>query len=182
MHTVDRQQHLESIPRDTMMVHMRTGVIRAVLFALLWWILTEGAMDSWLVGAPVVLFAALVSVLLWPPCAWSLAGLARFIPFFLWHSLRGGVDVARRVLHPRLLISPGMFDYRLRLPSGLPRVFMANIVSLLPGTLCAELDETCLRVHVLDDSSAFMEELRELEQQVASVFGIELACNHSSEV
>ena len=164
-------------PRDSVMIHLRTGWLRAVLFALLWWILTDGAMGSWLVGVPVVLFATLVSVVLLPPFSWSLTGIARFVPFFLWHSLRGGVDVARRALHPRLPISPGLFDYRFRLPPGLPRVFMANTVSLLPGTLSAELDEEHLRVHVLDETRAFAEELKVLETQVAGVFGLVLAGN-----
>ncbi|MEA2079698.1 MAG: Na+/H+ antiporter subunit E [Pseudomonadota bacterium] len=132
---------------------------RAVLFALLWWTVTEGAMNSWLAGAPVVVFAVLASGALLPRVSWSLPGIVRFVPFFLWRSLYGGVDVARRALHPRLPISPGLFDHRWRLPPGLPRVFMANTVSLLPGTLSAELDEGHLRVHVLDQTGAFASEL-----------------------
>ncbi len=174
MCTVDRRQRLEFTPRDSVVIHLWTGWLRAVLFALMWWILTDGAMDSWLVGAPVVLFATLVSVVLLPPFSWSLTGIVRFIPFFLWHSLRGGVDVARRALHPRLPISPGLFDHKWRLPPGLPRVFMANTVSLLPGILSTELDEEHLRVHVLDDTSDFAEELTVLEKQVARVFGLGL--------
>lgn len=175
MRTVDRGQRLEFIPRDSVMVHLRTGWLRAVLFALLWWILTDGATGSWLVGVPVILFSTLVSMVLLPPFPWSLTGIARFIPFFLWHSLRGGVDVARRALHPRLPILPTLFDHQWRLSPGLPRVFMANTVSLLPGTLSAELDEECLHVHVLDETGAFTEELKVLEKQVAGVFGLELA-------
>ena len=145
-----------------------------MLFALMWWVLTDGAMDSWLVGAPVVLFATLVSVALLPPFSWSLTGIARFVPFFLWRSLYGGVDVAMRALHPRLPISPGMVNYRWRLPPGLPRVAMANTVSLLPGTLSVELDEECLRVHVLDGRKDFLSELETVEQRVAAVFGASL--------
>jgi len=150
------------------------AVFRTVLFALLWWILTEGAMNSWLVGAPVVLFAVFVSGVLLPGASWSLPGLVRFVPFFLWHSLRGGVDVARRALQPRLPISPGLLEHRWRLPPGLPRVFMANTVSLLPGTLSAELDEECLHIHVLDETSVFAADLKVLEQRVAGVFGLDL--------
>ncbi len=166
-------------PRESLMIHLRTGGLRAVLFALLWWILTDGAMGSWLVGVPVILFSTLVSVVFLPPFSWSLIGLARFVPFFLWHSLRGGVDVARRALHPQLPISPGMFDYRFRLPPGPSQVFMANTVSLLPGTLSAGLDEDLLCVHVLDETSAFAEELKVLEMYVAGVFGLDLAGSRS---
>ena len=148
---------------------------RTVLFVLLWWILTEGATNSWLVGVPVVLLAVLASeVLLLPGVSWSLPGAVRFVPFFLWHSLHGGVDVARRALHPRLPISPELYDYRWRLPPGLPRVFMANTVSLLPGTLSAELDEEHLRVHVLDQTGAFASGLVVIEARVARLFGLSL--------
>jgi len=132
-------------------------------------------MDSWRVGVPVVLFATLISVLLLPPFSWSLTGIVRFVPFFLWRSLYGGMDVARRALHPRLPISPGMIDHRWRLPPGLPRVFMANTVSLLPGTLSAELDDEGLRVHVLDRTGEFASELTMIEARVAGLFGLDLA-------
>ena len=94
---------------------------RVVLFAMLWWVITEAAIDSWYIGVPVVAFAAWVSLVLLPGFSLSLPGILRFIPFFLWHSLRGGVDVAWRALHPQLPISPGMVDYRWRLPPGLAR-------------------------------------------------------------
>jgi multicomponent Na+:H+ antiporter subunit E len=145
-----------------------------MLFTLMWWVLADGAMDSWLIGAPAVLFATLASVVLLPPVSWSSTGIIRFVPFFLWRSLYGGVDVAMRALHPRLPISPGMVNYRWRLPPGLPQVFMANTVSLLPGTLSAELDEEYLRVHVLDGRKDCLSELEKVEQRVAAVFGASL--------
>ena len=150
---------------------------RTVLFALLWWILTDGAITSWLVGAPTVVFAVLASGALLPRVSWSLSGIIRFVPFFLWHSLYGGVDVARRALHPRLPISPELFDHKWRLPPGLPRVFMANTVSLLPGTLSAELGEAHLRVHVLDYTCTFVSELPVIEARVAALFGLKLAAD-----
>jgi multicomponent Na+:H+ antiporter subunit E len=149
--------------------------LRTVLFALLWWVLTEGAMSAWLVGAPVVVFAALASGVLLPRVSWSLSGIIRFAPFFLWHSLYGGVDVARRALHPRLPIAPALFDHRWRLPPGLPRVFMANTVSLLPGTLSAEFGEEYLCVHVLDQTGAFAADLTLIEARVAGLFGLRMA-------
>jgi len=159
---------------DLANTYLRTWLLRFVLFALSWWVLTDGAMDSWPVGLPVVLIATLTSVVLMPPLSWSLRGMVLFIPYFLWHSIRGGVDVARRAMHPQLPISPGLFKYRFRLPPGLPRVFMANTVSLLPGTLSVELEEEILCIHVLDETGAIDEELKVLENRLADIFGFEL--------
>ncbi|MCF6211473.1 MAG: Na+/H+ antiporter subunit E [Gammaproteobacteria bacterium] len=174
MRTLNQRQRLGTTPRNTVFARLQSGCLRAVLFALMWWILTDGAMDSWLIGAPVVLLATSISVALLPPFSWSLPGVVRFVPFFLWRSLSGGVDVAWRALHPRLPISPGLFCYPWRLPPGLPRVFMANIVSLLPGTLSTELGTDCLQVHVLDERKDFLSELETVEQRVAAMFGISL--------
>lgn len=167
--------------RNLLMARLRSAWLRTVLFALLWWILTDGSMDSWLVGVPVVLLTTWVSMSLLPPVSLSLQGVLQFIPFFLWRSLVGGVDVARRVFHPRLPISPGMVDYRWRMPPGLPRVFMANTVSLLPGTLSTELDEQQLHLHVLDKTDAFTAELMRIEARVAKLFGLKLMTGGSED-
>ena len=159
---------------NTIIIFLQKGWFRAILFSLVWWILTNGAMDSWLVGVPVILVATLVSVALLPPSSWSFKGIVRFMPFFLWRSLYGGVDVAILALHPRLPIAPGMYDHPWRLPPGMSRVFMANTVSLLPGTLSTELDDKYLRVHVLDHTSDFASQLRVIEIYVANVFGLTL--------
>jgi len=108
-----------------------------------------------------------------------LTGVLQFIPFFLWRSLVGGVDVARRAFHPRLPISPGMAVHRWRLPPGLPRTLMANTVSLLPGTLSTGLDERQLHVHVLDQTGSFVAELIMIEQRVAKLFGLHLMNDRS---
>ena len=85
-----------------------------------------------------------------PPVPFNWFEFVRFVPFFLMRSLLGGVDVAWRAFHPGMPIAPEFIEYPLRLPPGLARVFMANTVSLLPGTMSTEIGENCLTVHVLD--------------------------------
>jgi multisubunit Na+/H+ antiporter MnhE subunit len=51
---------------------------------------------------------------------------------------------------------------------------MANIVSLLPGTLSVELDEEFLRIHMLDETVAIDEDLHILEDRLARIFKLEL--------
>lgn len=98
--------------------------------------------------------------------------MALFAPFFLVQSLRGGVDVARRALHPRLPLNPCLVRYPLCLEEVPAQVFMANVVSLLPGTLSADLEDSVLTVHALDCALPVTEQLQALESRVARLFGL----------
>jgi len=60
-------------------------------------------------------------------------------------------------------------------------VLMANTVSMLPGTLSAELGEEFLHVHVLDLTGAFESELTQIESRVARMFGLNLAADGAAE-
>jgi multicomponent Na+:H+ antiporter subunit E len=145
--------------------------------ALLWVVLTEGELESWVIGVPAVGVATAAAVWLGPPAAGRprLFGLIRFACYFIYRSLVGGVDVARRALHPRLPLTPGLHDYPLRLPpDGLSRVFYTCILSLLPGTLGAELRADWVTVHVLDSRPETLAEIAALEEVIAGVFGIRL--------
>jgi multicomponent Na+:H+ antiporter subunit E len=161
---------------------LRRGPWRAAAFAVLWWVLAAGDVGSWVIGVPVSLGAAAVSLSLAPHklWRWRLIGMARFIPFFLRESLRGSIDVAIRALHPRLPLAPEVVHYRLRLPDDFARVFLANTVSLLPGSLSADLQHDRLSVHVLDRSLPVEATLRSLERRVAGLFGVDQADSTAS--
>ncbi len=151
--------------------------LRLVLFTALWWIITEGKIESWYLGIPVVILATMTSIPLWNKIPLSFTGLLRFIPFFLWNSLRGGSDVAVRALMPKLNITPGMVKYNWQLPAGTSQVFMANVVSLLPGTLSAEIHDDYLYIHALDETEDYVAELKIIEERVVDLFGIKLEKN-----
>jgi multicomponent Na+:H+ antiporter subunit E len=145
----------------------------AAWLAGLWWLLTGGAAGSWLVGVPAVLGAAWV---LRRPDAHvprlRLLALPRFVPWFLWASLKGGLDVAARVLRPRLAITPQLVAYPLTLADERPRVAFVALVSLLPGTLSARLDGDTLHVHTLVPLAGLADELADLEARVAGLMGV----------
>ncbi|MFW2373703.1 MAG: Na+/H+ antiporter subunit E [Gammaproteobacteria bacterium] len=147
---------------------------RGGLFLLIWWALTDGATNSWWIGVPAVLLALMSSAMLLPPIDFVWYQFLRFVPFFLMYSLRGGIDVAWRAFHPRMPIYPDLVEYPIRLPPGLPRVFLANTVNLLPGTLSAALEQNIMKIHVLDSRQNFLAELESVEQSVARIFGIPL--------
>lgn len=142
------------------------------LLASLWWLLTGGALSSWLIGVPVVLLASWSLYRLRPASAdpFSVLGLIRFIPVFLSESLRGGIDVASRTLAPSLRVHPGFIIFPTRLERDAARVFFINCVSLLPGTLAADFNDDHLTIHLLDDGINPEDDLRRLEDAVSRIY------------
>jgi multicomponent Na+:H+ antiporter subunit E len=141
-------------------------------FAFLWWLMADGQLSSWIIGIPAIMFATWAFVRLNPQSGHyvSLVGLLRFIPFFLIESLRGGIDVAARTLHPRLNIKPGFYRYQLKLEDRIKRVFFINCVNLLPGTLTADIHEDCVEIHLLSEDIDPKAGLSRLEEAVGQIF------------
>ncbi len=155
--------------KDTFMVGLRS----LAAFVLLWEIIAGWSSRSWVMGSVAVLVATAVAVRLRPRKAGSLrwSGTLRFVPYFFLQSVRGGVDVARRAFSPGMRLEPLLVEHPLSLPQGAARLFLVNVVSLLPGTLGADVRKDCLVVHALDRSMA--EELESLERKVARMFDVD---------
>ncbi|MCL4201005.1 MAG: Na+/H+ antiporter subunit E [Pirellulaceae bacterium] len=162
---------------------MREFSAYGLAWATLWWLLSRGHADSWLVGVPTVLAAAGLSVWMAPPWSWrwNFVGMVRFAGYFVRASLAGGCDVAYRAIHPRLPIHPRMMVYHSRLPIGTAQVFFANAISLSPGTVSARLRHGKLTIHVLDARQPVRAKLAELEQAVGELFGVELPRERTGE-
>lgn len=147
---------------------------RGALFSLLWLLLEGGTPAGWVIGAPAVAAATLLSLRLWSGPPASLWGLVQFLPWFIRESLAGAVDVASRALRPAMPLYPGVATFRLRLPSGASRVALANVVSMLPGTLSADLEADRLTIHALDARQDLQAMVRDLEPRIAGIFRVEL--------
>lgn len=78
---------------------------------------------------------------------WSLIGLLTYFPVFLKALVLANIDVARRVLNPRLPINPGI----VRVPTGLTipyqRLILANSITLTPGTITLEMEGQDIYIH-----------------------------------
>lgn len=147
-------------------------LMTVALLAGLWWLLTDGAQASWLIGVPVVLAAAwsLQRLRSDSKLSFSIIGLICFLPLFLRESLRGGIDVATRTLAPQMRVRPGFVTYTIRLQCDAARMFFINCVSLLPGTLAADFNDNQLTIHMLDERIDPEDELRRLEQAVLRIY------------
>lgn len=145
------------------------------LLALLWAALTDWRLDAWVFGLPAVLVGGAVVLMLPAAPAWRIAPMAalRFACWFALHAVRGALDVARCAVLPRMPLDPGFRAWRTALPEGAPRILLANAVTLLPGTLTAELEGRRLVVHLLDCAVDLDSELTALERRVAAVFALD---------
>lgn len=79
------------------------------------------------------------------------------IPFlfvFTIELIKSNLDVAFRVLHPKLPINPGIVKIKTRLSSPLGRIILANAITLTPGTLTVETDDDTFYIHWINISSS----------------------------
>lgn len=150
---------------------------RFLFFSLIWFILTGSEVYSWILGLPAVALAVYISITLSYSsyCSISLLGALGFIPFFLRQSSHSGIDVMRRSLSFHIVINPGLVSYSTFLPEGAPRTFFVNTISLLPGTLSADLQEDTVVVHTIDKDLAIWANIQNLEFRIALLFGVSLS-------
>ncbi len=181
------QRHHRSGPPRTATIDTdhRTGqrdfvvswIVRLGLFTLLWLVLAGTQPVSWVIGVPFILLASLAAARLSRRVGSDPRplGMLTFVPFFLWESVLGGIDVARRVLTPRLPIAPAILTYRTRLTDPAAQVAFMDSISLLPGTLSADCRDDLFQVHALDGHADVVDGLTRLERRVAVLFGQELS-------
>ena len=124
-----------------------------VVFAL--WMLLFWSVDGWVIGVGAF-FSLIVGTLLgdiYPdglpkalnPRRWFFAII--YLPYFLFWCLRANVDVALRVIHPDVPIRPGIVKVRTTLQNEMAKTFLANSITLTPGTLTVDIDGQDLYIH-----------------------------------
>lgn len=162
--------------RDLARIFRETAPLAVFLF-ILWLVFTEKTnWEHLLFGAVVAILFARISFYLVggkldPNLKLSVA--ARF-PLFavllFWEIVKANWDVLRRVLSPRLPISPRITEFESYLESDIARTTLANSITLTPGTLTVEIEDSRFFIHCLAEEN--VAELLEgrLERMVAWLF------------
>jgi multicomponent Na+:H+ antiporter subunit E len=127
---------------------MITNIILFILWYLVWlllsWPVTSGSM---IIGVPVSIFVTAMSADLFVKKARGLRNPMRllwflyYIVIFIWECLKANIDVAYRVIHPDLPIRPGTIKVKTGLKSDTGLTFLANSVTLTPGTTSVDIDK-----------------------------------------
>lgn len=144
----------------------------AGFLSLIWLLLTDGAISGLPFGVGFVALGCWVCARIQPSPLGSigLVQLLRFVPFFIWESLRGGIDVTRRVLSPIETQPSACIDYYIQLKRHDAMIFFVNCINLMPGTLTLGWYGSHVQIHLLDGSSSPLPALHALEQRVALLF------------
>lgn len=151
--------------------------LKTVLFGVLWWSLVESTFSSWLIGIIVVPFATWLNITLYrnnnqkaeSTANFRFVGLLKFLPFFAWQSLRGGCQTALLALSSR--IAPAEFiEFETFLGSRREKILFMHIISLMPGSVSANINGQIIRIHILDINQYSEDGLRDCEQRLSRIF------------
>ena len=104
------------------------------------------------------------------PISPSLRALT-YLPWLLWEIVKANVDVARRILDPRLPIEPHVIHVRASQRGDLARVIYANSITLTPGTVSIDLSADRITVHALTDEAARGLATGEMDRRVSRLEG-----------
>jgi multicomponent Na+:H+ antiporter subunit E len=70
-----------------------------------------------------------------------------YLPYFLYYCVKANIDVMFRVIHPDIPIRPGIIKVRTTLTTDMAKTFLANSITLTPGTLTIDIDGQDLYIH-----------------------------------
>ncbi len=82
----------------------------------------------------------------------------KYAPLFLYYVILANLDVAYRVIHPRLPINPGIVKIKTSLKSEVAQAMLANSITLTPGTLSVDIKDSDMYIHWIDVKSQDVEE------------------------
>ena len=161
-------------------------IITLYLLLLTAWTLWSGLSWPWgehfepLVAVMGVLSTALVVFIAWrmdvvdhegAPLQLATFRTVAYIPWLAWEIVKANIDVARRILDPRLPISPNMIEVSASQSSEIGRVVYANSITLTPGTVSVTVEETTIAVHALTREAGEGVEAGDMDRRVTRLEG-----------
>jgi multicomponent Na+:H+ antiporter subunit E len=136
---------------------MRTLKAKALGFLTLWavWLILTSPWNAQeaIAGAIVALLLSILPLFPVSPLGdlklnpKALAYMVIYAFVFLKALVLSNLDVALRVLHPKLPIAPGIVKVKTKLKTPLGRLLLANSITLTPGTITVDMRGEDIFVH-----------------------------------
>ncbi|MFH1508459.1 MAG: Na+/H+ antiporter subunit E [Candidatus Omnitrophota bacterium] len=137
----------------------KSQVILFILALLIWSFLTWPLdLQHLIIGILVSIFVSFMTGDMFVKRPYLFKHISRYlwflyyIPLFIWECIKANLDVAYRVGHPDLLINPGIVKVKTTLKSDTALTFLANSITLTPGTMSVDIDAEngFLYIHWID--------------------------------
>ena len=156
---------------------LRAASLFVILYAV--WLLLSGHDEPLLLALGAASSAAVVAI------AWRMDLIDHeghpvhlswrilfYWPWLLWEIAKANVAVARIILHPALPIAPVMLKAPTSQRSELGQVIYANSITLTPGTVSVDVEESAIHVHCLNRDLAASIESGDMDRRVSKVEGV----------
>lgn len=159
---------------------LKRRLLDLIIYFVLWLLLTWSLDWQGLVAGAVlaILFALILSGLLpqrverlFSPVRWFWA-IAHLLSLMLWIVV-ANFDVLYRVVHPNLPIRPGIVKVKTTLKTDEAKTFLANSITLTPGTLTIDIIDDWLYVHWINVHEN-LEDTEAITRDIAGRFEITL--------
>ena len=158
-------------------------IITTIVCFITYLLLTTGSgTDVWIWSYEEIIFGLVLSILvgivgrnvfvnkknlrLLNPARWFIFLGYVVGPFFV-SMAKANLDVAYRVIHPRMPIKPGIVVIKTNLKQNIAKLILANSITLTPGTFTLDIKEDKLLIHWIDVKSS---ELKEASRIVGERF------------
>ncbi len=76
-----------------------------------------------------------------------------YLFIFIWECIKANFDVAYRVLNPSMPIKPGIVKVRTSLKTDIGKTFLANSITMTPGTITVDIIDDEFYIHWIYVSS-----------------------------
>jgi len=96
----------------------------------------------------------------------------RIVGYWIWligEIIKANIDVARRIVDPKLPIQPNVFWTKVSQKSELGQVIYANSITLTPGTISMRVTDGSILVHALTTESAAGVEQGDMDRRVTAL-------------
>ncbi len=78
----------------------------------------------------------------------------RYLLYLIYSIIIANIDVAYRVLHPKMPIDPKIIRFKTKLKTEVGKTSLANSITLTPGTITIDVKDENFYVHALSSKAA----------------------------
>jgi multicomponent Na+:H+ antiporter subunit E len=91
----------------------------------------------------------------------------KYLVIFIKELILANIDVAKRVINPKLPINPGIVAIKTDLKQDYKKLILANSITLTPGTITMDVKDDTLFIHWIDVTTT---DIKEASDAIAGDF------------